>query len=95
MKAVSQTVASTGPRWFDLTADEIFSELRKLSKQVAQMKKAEPFGVIIAAGETAYPAIRKIFPEDTETVKIRPCPYLEKEQCFVIQNRSFPCGEDC
>lgn len=37
---MSQTVASTGPRWSDLTADEICSELRKLRKQVAQMKKS-------------------------------------------------------
>lgn len=84
----------TQPQWTNLTADEICSELRRMSKQVKQLKKAEPIGVIIAAGETAYPTIRKIFPEDTETVKIKPCPYLEKDQCFAIQNRSFPLIKD-
>ena len=80
-------VKTTEPRWNDLTADEICSQLRRLSEQVKQMKRAEPLGVIIAAGETAYLAIRKVFPEDTETVKVKPCPYLEKDQCFAIQNR--------
>lgn len=74
--------------------DEICSQLRRLSEQVKQMKRAEPLGVIIAAGETAYLGIRKVFPEDTETVKVKPCPYLEKDQCFAIQNRSFPIMRD-
>lgn len=85
---------TTEPRWNDLTADEFCSQLRRLSEQVKQMKRAEPLGVIIAAGETAYLAIRKVFPEDTETVKVKPCPYLEKDQCFAIQNRSFPIIRD-
>lgn len=84
----------TGPQWSDVTADKICSELSSLIEKTKQMKKPEPIGVIIAAGETAYPAIRKIFPEDTETVKIKLCPYLEKDQCFAIQNRSFPLIKD-
>lgn len=84
----------TKPLWSDLTADEIRFELEALAQRVELMKKAEPLGVIIAAGETAYSAIRKIFPEDTETVKIKACPYLEKDQCFAIQNRNFSIRKD-
>ncbi len=85
---------NTEPRWSNLTADEICSELRRIGKRIEQVKKAEPLGVIIAAGETAYPAIRKIFPEDTETVKIKLCSYLEKDQCFAVQNRRYPIIKD-
>ena len=85
---------TTEPRWNDLTADEICSQLRRLREQVKQMKRAEPLGVIIAAGETAYLGIRKVLPEDTAPVKVKPCPYLEKDQCFAIQNRSFPIMRD-
>lgn len=91
---MNQTFEVTKPQWRDVTADKIGSELTGLIEKVKQIKKVEPIGVIIAAGETAYPAIRKIFPEDTEMVKVKLCTYLEKDQCFAIQNRSFPIIKD-
>jgi len=52
----------------------------------------KPYGIIVVAGETAYAMVRQIFPEDTETVKIKSCQYLEKGQCLIIEDKPFPIG---
>ena len=87
MITIREIYTSSGPRWSDITPDKICDELRGLTKKVKQMQK--PRDITIAAGEIAYSTIRKIFPEDTETVKIKPCRYLEKEQCLIIENKPF------
>lgn len=71
----------------------ICDELRVLTKRVRQMKAQQPSGIIIMAGEAAHATIRHTFPEDTETVKIKPCRYLKPDQCLIIENRPFPIGK--
>ena len=63
---------SEAPQWSDLTPEKICDELRVLTKRVRQMKAQQPSGIIIMAGEAAHATIRHTFPEDTETVKIKP-----------------------
>jgi len=48
------------------------------------MKAQQPSGIIIMAGEAAHATIRHTFPEDTETVKIKPCRYLKPDQCLIV-----------
>lgn len=87
---MTQGVVSSESQWSDLTPEKICNTLRTLTKKAKLMQT--PLSIIILAGETAYATIRQIFPEDTETIKIKPCRYLEKEQCLVIEDRPFPIG---
>ena len=87
---MNQNVTSSKPQWSDLTPEKIYDELRSLTQKAKLMQK--PLGIIIVPGETAYATVRQIFPEDTETVKIRPCQYLEKGQCLIIEDKPFPIG---
>ena len=87
---MSQGITLSKPQWSDLTPEKICDELKALTRKAKLMQ--EPLGIIIVAGETAYAMVRQIFPEDTETVKIRPCQYLEKDQCLVIEDKPFPIG---
>ena len=89
-KAVIQGVTLSKPQWSDLTPEKIYDELKALIQKAKLMQK--PYGIIVVAGETAYAMVRQIFPEDTETVKIKPCQYLEKGQCLVIEDKPFPIG---
>ena len=76
---ITMTGYSEAPQWSDLTPEKICDELRVLTKRVRQMKAQQPSGIIIMAGEAAHATIRHTFPEDTETVKIKPCRYLKPE----------------
>ena len=87
---MTQGVTLSKPQWSDLTPEKIYNELRSLTQKAKLMQK--PYGIIIIAGETAYATVRQVFPEDTETVKIRPCQYFEKDQCLVIEDKPFPIG---
>lgn len=87
---MNQNVTSSKSQWSDLTPEKIYDELRSLTQKAKLMQK--PLGIIIVAGETAYATVRQIFPEDTETVKIKPCQYLEKGQCLIIEDKPFPIG---
>lgn len=75
-------------RFHQLTATEICSVVRNLNKHIKEIQFG-PFGVVIVAGESAYSTVRKAFPEDTETIKVKLCSYLEKDQCFAIRNPPF------
>lgn len=85
-----QGVTLSKPQWSDLTPEKIYDELKALIQKAKLMQK--PYGIIVVAGETAYAMVRQIFPEDTETVKIKPRQYLEKGQCLVIEDKPFPIG---
>lgn len=87
---MNQNVTSSKPQWSDLTPEKICDELKALTKKAKLMQK--PLGIIVVAGETAYAMVRQIFPEDTETVKIKSCQYLEKGQCLIIEDKPFPIG---
>lgn len=86
-----QGVTLSKPQWSDLTPEKICDEMKALTKK-AKLMQQKPLGIIIVAGETAYTTVRQIFPEDTETVKIKPCQYLEKGQCLIIEDKPFPIG---
>lgn len=88
---MSQGVTLSKPQWSDLTPEKICDEMKALTKK-AKLMQQKPLGIIIVAGETAYTTVRQIFPEDTETVKIKPCQYLEKGQCLIIEDKPFPIG---
>lgn len=90
---ITMTGYSEAPQWSDLTPEKICDELRVLTKRVRQMKAQQPSGIIIMAGEAAHATIRHTFPEDTETVKIKPCRYLKPDQCLIIENRLFQSGK--
>lgn len=90
---ITMTGYSEAPQWSDLTPEKICDELRVLTKRVRQMKAQQPSGIIIMAGEAVHATIRHTFPEDTETVKIKPCRYLKPDQCLIIENRPFPIGK--
>jgi len=81
---ITMTGYSEAPQWSDLTPEKICDELRVLTKRVRQMKAQQPSGIIIMAGEAAHATIRHTFPEDTETVKIKPCRYLKPDQCLIV-----------
>jgi len=83
-------IAKSKPQWSDLTPEKIYDELKALTQKAKLMQK--PYGIIVVAGETAYAMVRQIFPEDTETVKIKSCQYLEKGQCLIIEDKPFPIG---
>ena len=87
---MNQNVTLSKPQWSDLTPEKIYDELKALIQKAKLMQK--PYGIIVVAGETAYAMVRQIFPEDTETVKIKSCQYLEKGQCLIIEDKPFPIG---
>ena len=88
---MNQNVTLSKPQWSDLTPEKICDEMKALTKK-AKLMQQKPLGIIIVAGETAYTTVRQIFPEDTETVKIKSCQYLEKGQCLIIEDKPFPIG---
>ena len=88
---MSQGVTLSKPQWSDLTPEKIYDELKALTRK-AKLMQQKPYGIIIMAGETAYAMVQQIFPEDTETVKIKSCQYLEKGQCLIIEDKPFPIG---
>ena len=87
---MNQNVTLSKPQWSDLTPEKNCDELQALTRKAKLMQK--PYGIIVMAGETAYAMVRQIFPEDTETVKIKSCQYLEKGQCLIIEDKPFPIG---
>lgn len=84
---MSQSVTLSKPQWSDLTPEKICDELKALTKRAKLMQK--PYGIIVMAGETAYATVRQLFPEDTETVKIKPCQYLEKANASSSKTNRF------
>lgn len=89
---MDQITESPALRWYNLTSEKICDELREFVRRVEQMKAQQPSGIIIVAGEAAYATIRRIFPEDTETAKVKPCRHLKPYQCLIIEDRPFPIG---
>lgn len=87
---MSQGVTLSKPQWSDLTPEKICDELKTLTRRAKLTQK--PYGIIVVAGETAYTTVRQIFPEDTETVKIKTCQHIEKDQCLIIEDKPFPIG---
>lgn len=87
---MNRTTTLSKPQWSDLTPEKICDELNALSRKAKLMQK--PLSIIIVAGETAYDTVRQIFPEDTETVKIKSSKYIEKGQCLIIEDKPFPIG---
>lgn len=88
---MNQNVTLPKPQWSDLTPEKICDELNALTRK-AKLIQQKPYGIIVIAGETAYAMVRQIFPEDTETMKIKSCQYLEKGQCLIIEDKPFPIG---
>lgn len=78
-----------GQRWSDVTADRILADLERMARGIKKMKKPGVLGVTVAAGKTAYAALREKFPEDIELVKIVECAHLGENECFVIKNEGF------
>lgn len=87
---MNRTTTLSKPQWSDLTTEKICDELRVLTQRAKLMQK--PLSIIIVAGETAYDTVRQIFPEDTETVKIKSSQYLEEGQYLIIEDKPFPIG---
>ena len=89
---MNQSTTSSTPRWSDLTPEKMCDELKTLTRRAKQMKAKQPSGIVILAGEIAHATIRRAFPEDTETVKVKPYHYLKSDQCLIFEDRPFPIG---
>ena len=76
-------------KWEDVTPEKILADLRDARKAVEEAKNAKVTGVIVFAGRNAFATLRKMFPEDTDLVKILERTRLGEDQCVVVKEENY------